>query len=79
MEHAVESMRFKNKAFDGKREKAVYFSKRVNECNAPNGDFLLQIIQSSLIMRWSLWLLSVKIVVILHKNCFKFHDLLQVF
>ncbi|RDU58222.1 fumarylacetoacetase, partial [Helicobacter didelphidarum] len=36
MEHAEESMRFKKEAFDGKREEAVYFSKRVNECASPD-------------------------------------------
>lgn len=41
MEHAIESMRFKKEAFDGKREEAVYFSKRVNECGNPNGDFFI--------------------------------------
>lgn len=31
MDHAKESYKFKNQSFDGKREHAVYFSKRVNE------------------------------------------------
>jgi len=35
LEHAKESARFKKEDFSGKREEAVYFSKRVNECNAP--------------------------------------------
>ena len=36
LEHAIESYKFKNIKFDGKREYAVYFSKRVNEAT---GDF----------------------------------------
>ncbi|RDU61322.1 fumarylacetoacetate hydrolase family protein, partial [Helicobacter sp. MIT 14-3879] len=39
MEHAEESMRFKKEVFDGKRDEAVYFAKRVNECANPNDDF----------------------------------------
>jgi 2-keto-4-pentenoate hydratase/2-oxohepta-3-ene-1,7-dioic acid hydratase in catechol pathway len=38
MEHAEESARFKKEEFDGKREKAVYFSKRVNQATDPYGD-----------------------------------------
>lgn len=41
LEHAEESMRFKGEAFDGKREEAVYFSKRVNECSPPNSTFYI--------------------------------------
>ena len=37
MAHAEESARFKALEFDGKREFAVYFAKRVNECTAPEG------------------------------------------
>lgn len=40
MEHAEESARFKKEDFDGKREKAVYFSKRVNEAVGPCGQIL---------------------------------------
>lgn len=39
LEHAIESYKFKNKEFDGKREFPVYFSKRVNEAVA-DGDFI---------------------------------------
>lgn len=35
LEHAKESYKFKGIAFDGKREEAVYFAKRVNEFNNP--------------------------------------------
>ncbi|EMZ41193.1 fumarylacetoacetate hydrolase family protein [Helicobacter bilis] len=62
MEHAVESMRFKNEAFDGKREEAVYFSKRINECNAPNGDFFITNNTSQLDY-------EVELVVIIGKDC----------
>lgn len=62
MEHAVESMRFKNEAFDGKREEAVYFSKRVNECNAPNGDFFITNNTKQLDY-------EVELVVIIGKDC----------
>ena len=41
MEHAIESMRFKNEVFDGRRDEAIYFSKRVNECSSPNCDFFI--------------------------------------
>ncbi len=37
MEHAKESYKYKNIKFDGKREFAVYFSKRVNEAIGHNG------------------------------------------
>lgn len=37
MDHAKESADFKREAFDGKREKAVYFSKRVNEAVGHGG------------------------------------------
>ncbi|MBO4992349.1 MAG: fumarylacetoacetate hydrolase family protein [Firmicutes bacterium] len=37
MDHAEESARFKKLEFDGKREYAVYFSKRVNETVPPEG------------------------------------------
>ncbi len=37
MAHAVESARYKKEAFGGDRPYAVYFSKRVNECTAHNG------------------------------------------
>ncbi len=37
MDHAEESARFKKEAFERKREYAAYFSKRVNEMNAPTG------------------------------------------
>ena len=40
MEHAEESARYKKEAFDGERNDAVYFSKRVNEAVAPYGDIL---------------------------------------
>ena len=40
MEHAEESARYKKEAFDGERNYAVYFSKRVNEAVAPYGDIL---------------------------------------
>lgn len=40
MEHAAESARFKKEEFDGKRPKAVYFSKRVNQAVNPYGDIL---------------------------------------
>ena len=39
MEHAEESYKFKNIKFDGKREFAVYFSKRVNEA-VGDGEFI---------------------------------------
>lgn len=39
MDHAKESYKFKNKDFDGKREYAVYFSKRVNEAIG-SGEFI---------------------------------------
>ncbi|MWV62068.1 fumarylacetoacetase [Helicobacter saguini] len=39
MEHAVESMKFKKENFDGKREEAVYFGKRVNEFSASGDTF----------------------------------------
>lgn len=42
LEHAEESMRFKGEAFDGKREEAVYFSKRVNECLNPESTFYIE-------------------------------------
>ena len=38
MAHAEESARFKALEFDGKREYAVYFAKRVNECTAPEAE-----------------------------------------
>ncbi len=38
MEHAEESARFKALEFDGKRDYAVYFSKRVNEAVAPEAE-----------------------------------------
>lgn len=37
MAHAVESARYKKEAFGGDTPYAVYFSKRVNECTAHNG------------------------------------------
>lgn len=37
LDHAKESAAFKKEAFDGKREKAVYFSKRVNEAVGHEG------------------------------------------
>ncbi|CZE48255.1 fumarylacetoacetate hydrolase family protein [Campylobacter geochelonis] len=37
MAHAAESYKYKNKEFDGKREEAVYFSKRVNEAVGDGG------------------------------------------
>ena len=40
MEHAEESARYKKEAFDGERNYAVYFSKRVNEAVGPYGDIL---------------------------------------
>ena len=40
MEHAEESARYKKEAFDGERDYAVYFSKRVNESVAPYGEIL---------------------------------------
>ncbi|MTK05792.1 MAG: fumarylacetoacetate hydrolase family protein [Hungatella sp.] len=40
MEHAEESARYKKEAFDGERNDAVYFSKRVNEAVGPYGDIL---------------------------------------
>ncbi|PAF45614.1 fumarylacetoacetate hydrolase family protein [Helicobacter sp. 11S02629-2] len=36
MDHAKESAKFKKESFDGKREEAVYFSKRVNDFTNPN-------------------------------------------
>ncbi|PAF51848.1 hypothetical protein BKH43_01035 [Helicobacter sp. 13S00401-1] len=36
MDHAKESAKFKKEDFDGKREEAVYFSKRVNAFTNPN-------------------------------------------
>ncbi|CAM2788954.1 fumarylacetoacetate hydrolase family protein [Helicobacter burdigaliensis] len=42
LEHAKESYKFKGEAFDGKREEAVYFSKRVNVCAKPYGEFALR-------------------------------------
>lgn len=38
MTHAEESARYKKELFDGKRENAVYFSKRVNEAVPDGGD-----------------------------------------
>lgn len=38
MDHAEESYRFKKQEFDGQRPYAVYFSKRVNEAVAPEGE-----------------------------------------
>jgi 2-keto-4-pentenoate hydratase/2-oxohepta-3-ene-1,7-dioic acid hydratase in catechol pathway len=40
MEHAMESARFKKKAFDGTRPNAIYFSKRVDEAVNPYGEIL---------------------------------------
>ncbi|WP_124065774.1 fumarylacetoacetate hydrolase family protein [Clostridium sp. E02] len=40
MDHAEESARFKKEVFDGERDQAVYFSKRVNETVAPYGEIL---------------------------------------
>lgn len=62
MEHAIESMRFKNEAFDGKREEAVYFSKRVNECGMPNGDFFINGNTTQLDY-------EVELIVIIGKDC----------
>lgn len=62
LEHAEESMRFKNEKFDGKREEAVYFSKRVNECNSPNGDFFINGATNQLDY-------EVELVVIIGRNC----------
>ncbi|PZT49003.1 fumarylacetoacetase [Helicobacter valdiviensis] len=42
LEHAKESYKFKGEAFDGKREEAVYFSKRVNQCTKPYGEFAIR-------------------------------------
>lgn len=39
MAHAAESARFKQESFSGKRDEAVYFSKRVNECTPPHATF----------------------------------------
>ncbi len=41
MDHAAESARARNQAFDGKREQAVYFSKRVNEATGDKADIPL--------------------------------------
>ncbi len=41
LDHAEESMRFKKEAFDGRRDEAVYFSKRVNAFNSPDGEFVI--------------------------------------
>lgn len=38
MDHAAESARFKKETFDGERPHAVYFSKRVNETTADQGE-----------------------------------------
>lgn len=62
MDHAEESMRFKKEAFDGKREEAVYFSKRVNECNMPNGDFFINSLTTQLDY-------EAELVVIIGKDC----------
>lgn len=62
MEHAIESMRFKNEKFDGKREEAVYFSKRVNECAMPNGNFFIRNNTEQLDY-------EVELVVIIGKDC----------
>ncbi|MDO7252338.1 fumarylacetoacetate hydrolase family protein [Helicobacter cappadocius] len=37
LDHAEESAKFKKEAFDGKREEAVYFGKRVNEATPDKG------------------------------------------
>lgn len=37
MDHAEESARYKNEAFDGQRREAVYFSKRVNQATGDGG------------------------------------------
>lgn len=62
MEHAIESMRFKKEAFDGKRDEAVYFSKRVNECGKPNGNFFIKNNTEQLDY-------EVELVVIIGKDC----------
>ncbi len=62
MEHAEESMRFKKEVFDGKREEAVYFSKRVNECMPPNSTFYISNITNQLDY-------EVELVVIIGRDC----------
>lgn len=64
MEHAIESMRFKKEEFDGKREEAVYFSKRVNECANPYGDFFIHGNTKQLDY-------EVELVVIIGKDCYR--------
>lgn len=36
LEHAEESFKFKGEKFDGVRDEAIYFGKRVNSCSNPN-------------------------------------------
>lgn len=62
MEHAKESMRFKKENFDGKRDEAVYFSKRVNECLNPDSAFYIDSKTKQLDY-------EVEIVVIIGKDC----------
>ncbi len=62
IEHAEESMRFKNEKFDGTRTEAIYFSKRVNECNKPNGEIFI----SSKTMQLDY---EVELAVIIGKDC----------
>ncbi|RDU62069.1 fumarylacetoacetase, partial [Helicobacter didelphidarum] len=56
------SMRFKKEAFDGKREEAVYFSKRVNECASPDSIFHRESKTNQLDY-------EVELVVIIGKDC----------
>lgn len=62
MEHAKESMRFKKEAFDGKRDEAVYFAKRVNECAPPDSTFHIESKTTQLDY-------EVELVVIIGKDC----------
>ncbi|RDU71349.1 FAA hydrolase family protein [Helicobacter aurati] len=62
MDHAKESMRFKKESFDGKREQAVYFGKRVNECANPNASFYINNKTSQLDY-------EVELVVIIGRDC----------
>lgn len=41
LEHAKESYKFKGVNFDGQRQNAVYFAKRVNEFKNPNDELIL--------------------------------------
>lgn len=62
MEHAKESARFKKEICDTKREEAIYFSKRVNECTNPNASFSIGAKTTQLDY-------EVELVVIIGKDC----------